>query len=149
MKEKQLDYRFKAFQFMAEDGPTWMLEYPDIPAVVGGGDTLEEAIKEGKENIEAYFAMLKEEGRPIPQPTMEPEVVDYSGKLVLRLSKSNHRKVALLAEKEGVSINTLLNEMITEGISNKLNNKAVNELIEDLKIEMVTSNNLALNLKHN
>lgn len=144
-----LDYRFKAFQFKTEEGFSWMIKYPDIPGVVGGGDTLQEAIKEGKENIKVYFEMLKEEGKNIPQPTLEPEPEEYSGKMVLRLSKTNHMKLSEVAKSEGVSINALLNEMVTEGLANRLSQKATTQIIEQLRNEMIADNNLSLNLKHN
>jgi len=137
---KALDYRFKAYQFLAEDGYTWYIEYPDIPACVGGGDSIEEALQAGKENIEAYFQYLKEEGKPIPEPSLEPSEVNYSGKLVLRLGKSNHEKAALLAEKENISINSLLNELIAEGLERRMCRKAVNEMIEELKEEYKQEN---------
>jgi hypothetical protein len=43
---------------------------------------------------------------PIPEPG--EHVDEASGKLQLRLPKSLHRQIARLAEREGVSINTLL-----------------------------------------
>ena len=147
--DKKLDYRFKAFQIEGEDGFEWGVEFIDVPNIGGGGDTVEEAYYEARENLNVYFDYLKETGKPIPQPSKEPEYEDYSGKLVLRLSKSNHAKIAQLAEKENISINSLLNELITEGIANRTNAKAVNQLIHDLESEYVKDNKLSLKLSNN
>jgi len=144
----KLDYRFKAYQFLAEDGWTWMIEYPDIPACVGGGDTLEEAIKEGKENIEAYFKYLEEKGEPKPEPTIEPKNTDYSGKLVLRLSKGAHKKISELATEEGVSINALLNELVSEGIERRINKKAVKQMVNEIKEDYIKDNTFIGKLVH-
>ena len=141
----KLDYRFKAFQFKTSEGYSWMIKYPDLPGVVGGGDTLEEAINEGKNNIKVYLEMLKEDGDQIPAPTLEPEPEDYSGKMVLRLSKTNHMKLSEVAQNEGISINSLLNEMITEGLANRLNHKATAQIIDELRNEI----NLSLKDKNN
>lgn len=50
-------------------------------------------------------------GNPIPEPSSKKE---YSGKFVLRVPKSLHRKLASLAEEEGVSLNHLLNTLLVE-----------------------------------
>lgn len=145
----KLDYRFKAYQIETDKGYQWGIDYPDFMGVCGAGNTIEEAINDGKENLRIHIQMLKEAGENIPNPTLELETNDYSGKMVLRLSKSNHKKLSEVAENEGVSINSLLNEMVTEGLANRLNQKATKEIIDDLRNEMITDNNLSLNLKHN
>lgn len=148
--ETKLNYRFKASQIECDDGTfEWGVRFIDVPEIIGAGDTVEEAYYEGLENLHFYFDTLKEEGKPIPQPTFDPDDNRYSGRLVLRLSKNNHRKLAVLAEKENVSINALLNEIITEGITNRINNKAVEELIKDAEKEYAAQNNLSLKLAKN
>lgn len=147
--EKELNYRFKAFQIETTEGWQWGVEFIDVPNIGGGGDTVEEAYKEALENLHIYFDYLNEEGLPIPQPTKDPEHSIYSGKLVLRLSKQTHAKITQLAEEENISINSLLNELIIEGIANRISNKAVKELIGDLEKEYSKQNNLSLNLVKN
>lgn len=147
--EQTLNYRFKASQIETTEGWEWGVQFIDVPNIIGAGDTVEEAYYEGLENLRVYFDYLKEIGEPIPQPTKDPGLENFSGKLVLRLSKSNHAKIAELAEKENISINSLLNELITEGIANRTNKKAVNQLINDLENEYVKENNLSLKLSNN
>lgn len=149
MKER-LNYRFKAYQIKCEDDTYgWVVRFADVPEVVGGGDTVEEAYNEAMSNLEYYFETLKEEGKEIPAPTQDPEENDYSGKLVLRLSKSNHKKLAELSEQENISINALLNEIINEGITKRISAKALKELIADTEKEYALQNNLSLNLVKN
>lgn len=149
-KETELNYRFKAYQIESEDHDfEWGVEFIDVPNIVGGGDTVEEAYYEALENLHVYFDYLKDNGEPIPEPTKEPSSTFYSGKLVLRLSKNNHKLISEIAEQENVSINALLNEMISEGITNKIANKATSELISDLKEEYIKENNLSLKLAKN
>lgn len=144
--EKELNYRFKAFQLETTEGFEWGVQFVDVPNVVGGGDTVEEAYYEALENLHVYFDYLKENNEEIPKPTKEPEYEDYSGKLVLRLSKNKHMEIAEIAEKEGISINALLNEMVSEGIQKRISKIAVKELVEELKQEYQEENNLALKL---
>lgn len=147
--DKELNYRFKAFQIEGENGFEWGIQFIDVPNIVGGGDTVEEAYYEALENLHVYFDYLKEEGKTIPQPTKEPELENYSGKFVLRVSKENHRRLAELADEEKISINSLVNEIITEGIANRTNKKAVKQLINDLEKDYAIENNISLNLAKN
>lgn len=68
------------------------------------GDTLEELYQSLNEAMEGYLEVRQENNMPIPIP----ETVDkYSGKFVVRLPKSLHQRLAIEAEKEGVSLNQL------------------------------------------
>lgn len=80
---------------------------------------------------------------------MMDKKLNYSGKLVLRLSKENHRKLSELSQTEEISINSLINEMITEGISNRINKKAVKQLVDNLEKEYSRDNKLSLKPNNN
>lgn len=68
------------------------------------GDTLEELYRSLNEAMEGYFEVKQERDLPIPIP----ETLDsYSGKFVVRIPKSLHQRLAIEAEKEGVSLNQL------------------------------------------
>ena len=68
------------------------------------GDTLEGLYQSLNEAMEGYFEVKQENNLPIPIP----ETADkYSGKFVVRLPKSLHQRLAIEAEKEGVSLNQL------------------------------------------
>ena len=57
-------------------------------------------------------------GIEVPDPSIH-DFESYSGKVTLRMSKSLHQKVNDRARREGVSINSLLNEAIAEYIERK------------------------------
>ena len=68
------------------------------------GDTLEELYQGLNEAMEGYLEAKLENNLPVPIP----ETADrYSGKFVVRLPKSLHQRLAIEAEKEGVSLNQL------------------------------------------
>ena len=52
--------------------------------------------------MEGYIETKLENGFDIPEPI---QTENYSGKFVVRLPKSLHFKLAMEAEKEGVSLN--------------------------------------------
>ena len=69
------------------------------------GDTIEELYESLNEALEGYLEVKIENGLPIPKPN---NVGEYSGKFNVRLPKSLHQRLTIEAEKEGVSLNTLV-----------------------------------------
>lgn len=67
-------------------------------------DTLEEVIQQLAENETAWLETAEKLGFTIPDiPFDHP--TEFSGKLTVRISAEEHRKAALNARKEGISLN--------------------------------------------
>lgn len=66
------------------------------------GDTLEELNANLKEAMEGHIEVMLENKIDIPEPINEDNL---SGKFVIRIPKSLHRRLVIEAEKEGVSLN--------------------------------------------
>lgn len=67
MKEKMIEYAV-----IYERGETnWGAYVPELPGCVSIGDTLAEVQENIKEAIELYLEVLKEDGKPIPEPSTE------------------------------------------------------------------------------
>ena len=126
---KNYGYHFNVYQIETTEGPQWCVEYPDVRAVVGGGDTPEEAIAEAKDNLNAYIEYLLEEGLELPIASKYES--EYSGKVTLRMSYNLHRKVSELSELEGVSINSYINEALMEKTQNDINSRSVVQIISE------------------
>ena len=125
------NYEIRIYPKIADDGSTyWTAIYPSIPECIGGGDTVEEAIRDAEENLAVYLEFLEEEGKTIPEDDYKSE---YSGKIALRVSKSTHRRIAEMSENEGISINLLLNNAIENYLGIKTYDMAINKKIDDLK----------------
>lgn len=54
----------------AEDG-TWGGYFPDLPAILVNGRTLEEARENARTGLEFWMESMKEEGLPIPAPSTQ------------------------------------------------------------------------------
>jgi antitoxin HicB len=114
--KKQLDaYPFNVRPLSAEDGGGYLIEYPDLPGVISDGATPDEAIRNGRDALEAALRTLKEFGDPIPQPGAAPA----SGQWRQRVPKSLHARLVQQARQEGVSLNTLVTSMIAEGLGKR------------------------------
>ncbi len=82
------------------------MEFPDLPGCLADGKTIEEAVTNASDALRSWLVTAKEFKDPAPSAWM-------SGKWVQRVPKSLHAKLAAKAEKEGVSLNTLVVSLIT------------------------------------
>ena len=60
--------------YPGEDG-YWVVECPSLPGCISQGETREAAITNIKEAIEAYVAVLEEDGKLVPEERFEALVV--------------------------------------------------------------------------
>ena len=72
-------YRIALRPLAVADGGGWLAEVPELPGCMSDGETIEEAIANGEDKKRCWIAAVKEAGRPIPTPSVEP-VESYSGK---------------------------------------------------------------------
>ena len=72
---------------------------------------MEETVDNIAEARELWIETVYESGGEIPLPSTE---IDYSGKVLLRMPKSLHRRLAEAAEREGVSLNQYIVSVLSE-----------------------------------
>lgn len=108
------EYPFTMRHLSQEEGGGFLIEFPDLPGCMSDGETIEEAIKNGKDAIKAWIETAKEMNRSIPKPG---ELESQSGKWVQRVPKSIHLRLVQRAKEEGVSLNTLVITMIAESLA--------------------------------
>ncbi len=116
-------YPFEAYTHVisplpSEEGGGFLISFPDLPGCMSDGETIEEAIHNGRDAFLAWVSAQVDMGREIPRPSYRvPESEPpMSGKFVQRVPKSLHAKLAALAKQEGVSLNTLVLTFIAEGV---------------------------------
>ena len=112
-KAKIADYPFTIQHLSLEDGGGYLIEFPDLPGCMSDGDTIEEAIHNGRDAVACWMAAAKESGRTVPKPG---ELGQQSGKWVQRVPKSIHLRLVKRAQREGVSLNTLVVALLAEGL---------------------------------
>jgi predicted RNase H-like HicB family nuclease len=81
---------------------------PDLPGCSSFGETQGEALKELEHAIEGWIAAALAAGESVPAPSLISAPSAYSGKTLLRMPASLHRRLAQEAEAEGVSLNQWL-----------------------------------------
>ena len=118
-------YRFEEYMqeitpLAKEDGGGFLITFPDLPGCMSDGETIEEAISNGRDAFVAWISAAADMGKSIPKPIAKPvELIEASGKFVARLPKSLHARLVAKAKQEGVSLNTLVLSFIAEGLGHK------------------------------
>lgn len=100
-----------------ETDGTFRAEVLEFPGCIATGDTASQALAALKEAAKDWLIAALERGQNIPDPV---EYSEFSGRLALRLPKSLHRKAAMIAEREGVS----LNQFILAGLAEYVGERA-------------------------
>jgi len=106
-------YRFTVRPLSKEEGGGYLVEYPDIPGCMSDGETVEEAIKNGREALRDCVDVFRESGRTLTKPNIE------AAQWRQRLPRTLYSKLTKQAENEGVSINSLVTAIIAEAIGAK------------------------------
>ncbi|MDR2926027.1 MAG: toxin-antitoxin system HicB family antitoxin [Azoarcus sp.] len=107
------DYPFEIRPLSEADGGGYLITYPDFNVCMSDGETVEEAIANGRDALVGMIEALEAWGEPVPEP-MSGGVA--SGKFVARVPKSLHAALTARAKAEGVSLNALALSFLSAGM---------------------------------
>ncbi len=97
------------------DEDYWAAELPDLPGCVAGADTWEELGAKIEDAKRTWFEATLELGREIPLP----RATNYSGELRVRLGRKLHAEAARVADRSGISLNTLIVTAVAKEVGRK------------------------------
>ena len=86
---------------------------PDLPGCSAFGETQGEALEELEHAIGGWIAAALAAGEAVPEPSPIPAPSAHSGKTLLRMPASLHRRLAQEAQAEGVSLNQWLVSLLS------------------------------------
>jgi predicted RNase H-like HicB family nuclease len=98
----ELPYNYIIQQVKDESGTYYYGNILELDGCQSTGETFEETYDSLREAMEGYFEVKLTYDDEIPEPVVED---DFSGKFVVRIPKSLHKKLTIEAAKEGVSLN--------------------------------------------
>ena len=110
---KLIDYPFEVRPLTESEGGGYLISFPDFAECISDGDSVEEAIENGRDALKATIAALKAKKVPVPAPNSGGVA---SGKFVARVPKTVHAQLATRAKAEGVSLNALVLTFIAQGL---------------------------------
>lgn len=112
MEALTIDYPFDVQRLAPDDGGGYLITFPDLPGCMADGETVEEAIQNGRDAVISWIATAREFGDPVPPPGSGGEPVRF----VQRLPRSLHARLVARAKAEGVSLNTMVVTLLAEGV---------------------------------
>ena len=107
------DYRITVRPLSKEEGGGYLVEYPEIPGCMSDGETIEEALANGREALRDCLEVFRESGQKPPSPGIE------AAQWRQRLPRTLCLKLTEQARKEGVSINSFVTALIAEAIGQR------------------------------
>jgi predicted HicB family RNase H-like nuclease len=93
----------------SEEDQSFIGRVAEFESLAAHGDTQISALNEITEVVRVVLQDLAESGEPIPEPFSKKH---FSGRLVVRMTSSLHRSLALEAVRQGVSLNSLINQKL-------------------------------------
>jgi antitoxin HicB len=109
-------YPFLIRPLAEDEGGGYLIEFPDVPGCISDAETPEDAIANGRDALKSCLLTMREFGHPVPRPG---SFTTSSGQWRQRVPKSLHARLAARAEREGVSLNTLVTALIAEGLGRR------------------------------
>ena len=114
LSNRELDeYQFTVRPLSAEEGGGYLVEYPDIPGCMSDGETIAEAIANGREALRDCLEVFRESGRKPVKPSIE------AAQWRQRLPRTLYAKLTRQAQREGVSINSFVTAIIAETVGSR------------------------------
>lgn len=110
------DYPFEIRPLTAAEGGGFLIAYPDFSECISDGETIAEAIGNGRDALASTIAALEAKGFAVPAPNSGGVA---SGKFVARVPKTTHAQLTTRAKAEGVSLNALVLTFIAEGLGRR------------------------------
>ena len=117
-----LELNYPITLYRAEEGG-FAAEIEDLPGCLTQGETIEEATENIEEARQLWIQAAYEDGVEIPIPRTDEE---YSGRFLVRIPKSLHRRLAERARYEGVSLNQHVESILSAGAS-------IQNIIEEIR----------------
>lgn len=96
-----------------ESDGSFRAEVLEFPGCIALGDTAAQALADLEEVAASWIEAAIRQGQQIPEPMEE---AGFSGKLVVRLPRTLHKKAALIADREGVSLNQFIVASVAEHV---------------------------------
>jgi len=118
-------------ELVREDDGTWFARILEFPGCMTTGDTQQEALEMLDDAMNAWLRARLEDRETIPEPVATD---DFSGRFVVRVTKSLHRDLVRAAERNGVSLNLFVATTLAQAAGSQAISAAAQPAISYLKV---------------
>jgi len=108
-----LPYSILLHEVDEEGEKYWIAEVPELPGCKSHGSSVEEAVNSVEEAKKDWILDSLKSREEVPTPVERDR---YSGRMLVRMSRSLHRSLALIAEAEQQSLNQLIVTMLAKEV---------------------------------
>jgi antitoxin HicB len=108
-----LPYRIAVTRDEADEETPWRAVVEELPGCEVRGSTPADATARIPAALADWVATAQADGREIPEPR---DARNYSGRLLLRMSRSLHSELALAAERDQVSLNAYITAQLAVAV---------------------------------
>ena len=102
---KKFVMQYSYFLEYDSDDRIFMARCTELPDLIAHGETQEGAFREIKKVVAEALKWMSEEGESLPEPF---SLHKYSGEFRLRMPPEKHKKIAMEAALQGISMNQLI-----------------------------------------
>lgn len=106
--------RYPKQVFWSDEDEGYIAIASDLPGCSAFGESEAEALTELDHAIEAWIEAAQAAGNPIPAPSRPAVAADFSGKLLVRMPRTLHKRLAEDARTENVSLNQFIVMILAE-----------------------------------
>ena len=119
IKNKKHDLKYYlslpyTIKLIPEETGGFFAEIEELTGCMSQGETREETLKNLEKSKKMWLESMLKKKKTIPMPEVMKE---YSGKFLVRIPTSLHKRIAFLAKKEGVSLNQMILSFLSEKIT--------------------------------
>tara|TARA_Y200000002_G_scaffold370142_1_gene365241 strand:+ start:3305 stop:3652 length:348 start_codon:yes stop_codon:yes gene_type:complete len=113
MDIKFTDYPFIVRPLTEAEGGGFLISLPDLQGCMSDGATIEEALDNAKDAFNCWVQAVTASGKEMPKPhSADKELVHF----ITRLPKTLNAKLRQLADKQGISLNKLVQKIIEQKV---------------------------------
>ena len=135
-----LDYPIQLHKQRDDDEEYWIAEILDLPGCMSDGLTPDEALNSLDDAKLAWIESQLDHGHEVPEPS---DVDSFSGRLLVRMPKSLHRRLSYEAKRDDSSLNQYIISLIAAGSSSKEQIDGLRATIKTLAAQVESANTLS------
>lgn len=109
----RLPYTVEVIRDESDGLPGYVARVVELPGCLTQADDFQELGEMVEDAMRVWIETALEDGRVIPQPRLAAQ---HSGKFLVRVPRSLHRQLVDAAERDGVSLNSLVNVILARAM---------------------------------